>query len=58
MFAHQRPEELYKKSRKWAGDIAKKGNNNTRTGSNGFIVANPVKATVLAVETYKKRHLF
>ena len=25
-----RPEDLYKKSRVWAGDIAKKGNNNTR----------------------------
>ena len=25
-----RPEDLYKKSRVWAGDIAKMGNNNTR----------------------------
>lgn len=29
----QRPADLYQKSRKWAGDIAKMGKNNTRRGS-------------------------
>lgn len=34
------PEELYKKSRKWAGDIAKKGNNNTRATMEALVFKN------------------